>query len=74
MFFRDPSKYKYTTDNIIVGRAELHVKSVRGRNGWASLGGGVIYDKPTALKYAAQLNRIILRNEKRVLAQRNHRA
>lgn len=74
MFLRDPSKYKYTTDNIIVGNAELHIKSVRGRNGWATLGGGVIFDRPDAVKYARQLNRIIQHNTRRVMAARNPRA
>ncbi|WP_038345642.1 hypothetical protein [Acinetobacter sp. A47] len=73
MYFRDPSKYKYTTDNIIVGNAELHVVEIKGRKGWAKLGGGVIYDKQDAIKYATKLNQIIKHNVLRQYAQRNYR-
>ncbi|HDU7846699.1 TPA: hypothetical protein RGG13_001105 [Acinetobacter baumannii] len=70
MYFRDPSKYKYTTDNIIVGHAELHAVNVNGRQGWALLGGGVTFDKKSALKYAKALDDILKFNLLRKCAER----
>lgn len=70
MFFRDPTKYKYTTENIIVGRAELHQVQVRyGQTGWATPGGGVITDRKQAVAYAKRMNQIIEQNTLRIKAQ-----
>lgn len=67
MYFRDPSKYKYTTDNIIVGRAELHAITTRaGQHGWATLGGGFITDRKAAMKYAERMNGLIQSNTQRI--------
>lgn len=75
MFFRDQSKYKYTTPNIIVGRAELHTINLRnGQTGWATPGGGVITDRKKAIAYAKRMDSIIEFNTLRLKAMKPLRA
>lgn len=64
--FLDKSKYKlFENDkNVIVGQAELSY--IPHLNGWATLGGGVIYNKQDAIKYAQRLDIIITFNLRRI--------
>lgn len=63
MFLRDPSKYTYKTENIILGEAELFAITVKGKQGWSLPGGQVVYDRSTAMRMAAHLDGLIRYNK-----------
>lgn len=74
MYVRNPNKFKYVTENIIVGRAELHVHEVNGQAvGWALPGGGIIYDRKQAQQFAKRMNALMEYNTLRLRAKQAHR-
>ena len=65
MWHNDPEKYRYSSDNIIVGKAELTYISEGKTIGWAIPGGHIITDFEKAKHYAQRLNKVILVNLKK---------